>query len=48
MGIDVHHQSAGLVKWHIVEVEEVGLPVALHVLRSIGGDTRCGIVCLTL
>ena len=48
MRVDVHHQSAWLVEWHIIEVEEVGLPVAFHIFGAIGGDTRLAVVALSL
>jgi hypothetical protein len=35
-----------LVNRHAMEVEEIGLPVALHILGTIGSDTRSLVVVL--
>ena len=48
MDVVVQHESALLVEWHTVEVEEIGLPVALHILGTIGGDTRSLVIGLPL
>ena len=44
--IVVQHQLALLVNRHAMEVEEIGLPVALHILGTIGSDTRSLVVVL--
>jgi hypothetical protein len=46
MHIVVEHQLALLVNRHAMEVEEIGLPVALHILGTIGSDTRSLVVVL--